>query len=134
MPKRLRILLAEDDALVGLAAEDVLREAGHEVTLVRDGAEALAAAQRSGSFDLLVTDLSMARVDGGGLVCRLRAERPSLPVIAVTGFALSADDHEALGQGGGPLVMLRKPWSPDELKDAVLRLQWLATRAAEAEF
>jgi CheY-like chemotaxis protein len=41
MPERLRILLAEDDALVGLAAEDVLREAGDEVALVGDGAAAL---------------------------------------------------------------------------------------------
>jgi CheY-like chemotaxis protein len=80
MPGRLRILLTEDDALVGLVAEAVLREAGHEVALVCDGATALALVRRSDPFDVLVTDLSMPRLDGAALVRRLRAERPSLPV------------------------------------------------------
>ncbi len=133
MPERLRILLAEDDALVGLAAEDVLREAGHEVTLARDGAAALALARRGDPFDVLVTDLSMPRLDGAALVRRLRAERPSLPVVAVTGYALSGDDHEALGQGGGPSVVLHKPWSPEAMAGAVRRVRALAAAAPAAD-
>jgi hypothetical protein len=56
MPGRLRILLAEDEALAGLAAEDVLREAGHEVALVRE------ARRRSRWPGEAVTDLRMPRL------------------------------------------------------------------------
>lgn len=104
MPGRLRIRLAEDEALPGLAAEAVPREAWHEVVLARGGAEALALAGRGRPFDVLVTDLGMPRLDGAALVRRLRAERPALPVVAVTGYAPAEEDHDALRLGGGP------PW------------------------
>jgi CheY-like chemotaxis protein len=123
MPGRRRILLAEDEALAGLAAEDVLREAGHEVALVRE------ARRRSRWPGEAVTDLRMPRLDGAALVRRLRTERPSLPVVAVSGYALSGDDHEALGQGGGPVVVLRKPWSPEAMVGAVRRVRALAAAA-----
>jgi CheY-like chemotaxis protein len=117
----LRVLLAEDDALLGLAAEDVLREAGHAVALARDGAEALALARGGASFDVLVTDLDMPRLDGAALTRRLREGRPSLPVVAVTGYALSAEDRATLAGGEGRLVLLRKPWTPEEMVEAVRR-------------
>ncbi len=121
----LRVLLVEDDALQGLAAEDALLDAGHAVALTRDGAEALAFARRGEPFDVLVTDLSMPRLGGAALVRALRAGRPALPVVAVTGYALSADDRAALDGGGGgaaPTVVLAKPWTPEAMAAAVLRV------------
>jgi CheY-like chemotaxis protein len=117
----LRVLLVEDDALLGLAAEDVLLEAGHAVALARDGEEALAFAHHGSPFDVLVTDLSMPRLDGVALVRALRAERASLPVVAVTGYALSADDQSML-DGKGPTVVLSKPWTPEGMVAAVRRV------------
>jgi CheY-like chemotaxis protein len=119
----LRVLLVEDDALLGLAAEDALLDAGHAVALAADGAEALAYARSGAPFDVLVTDLSMPRLDGAALVRALRAGRASLPVVAVTGYALSAEERSLLdGDGGGATVVLAKPWTPDGLAAAVLRV------------
>jgi CheY-like chemotaxis protein len=118
-----RVLLVEDDALQGLVAEDALLDAGHAVALARDGAAALAFARGGAAFDVLVTDLSMPRLDGAALVRALRAGRPSLPVVAVTGYALSADDRAALDGGGeGRTVVLAKPWTPEAMAAAVLRV------------
>jgi CheY-like chemotaxis protein len=86
----LRVLLAEDEALVALALADCLEAMGHDVTVAGDGAAALALARRppgSTPFDLLVTDLNMPRLGGEGLIRALRTERPGLPVVVVTGSA-----------------------------------------------
>jgi CheY-like chemotaxis protein len=110
----LRVLPVEDDALLGLAAEDVLRGAGHAVAPARDGAEALALACGGPPFDVLVTDLSVPRLDGASLVRPLTEERTSLPVVAVTGYALSSEDRSVL-DGDGPTVVLTKPRTPEEI-------------------
>ena len=61
----MRVLLAEDEALVAMALADCLEAEGHEITVAGDGAEALATARDLGRLDLLVTDLRMPRLGGG---------------------------------------------------------------------
>ncbi len=85
-----RILLV-DDNLQGLRARKVvLEELGCQVTAVSSSTEAL---QQFGSlsFDLVVTDHQMPEMDGIELIERIRAMRPTTPVILVSGIA------EALG-------------------------------------
>ena len=77
----LRVLLAEDEALVALALADCLEAEGHEVAVAGDGAAALAMARGLDPLDLLVTDLRMPRLGGEGLIRALWAERPGLPVL-----------------------------------------------------
>src|SRR4051812_19587165 len=85
-PMPLRVLIAEDEALVALSLGDMLEADGHEVELTFDGAAALAAARRLGAaLDVLVTDLNMPYLSGEALIHDLRTERPSLPVVVVTG-------------------------------------------------
>ncbi len=73
----MRILIAEDEALIALSLADSLEAEGHRVALAFDGAEALAEAQRmGGALDLLVTDLNMPGLTGEELIRALRAERP----------------------------------------------------------
>ncbi len=65
----LRVLVAEDEALIALSLADLLEAEGHEVVVAPDGADALAAAWRlGGALDVLVTDLNMPRMGGEDLI------------------------------------------------------------------
>src|SRR5215218_11511884 len=71
-----RVLLAEDEALIALSLADLFEAEGHDVTIAVDGAEALDAARRLGdALGVLVTDLNMPRMGGEDLIRELRAER-----------------------------------------------------------
>jgi CheY-like chemotaxis protein len=86
------ILLAEDDAEARRIGRAMLRELGAEIVLARDGLEALQLLGAA-SPDVALVDLLMPRLDGFGLVERLRADPrwQRLPVIAVTGLGAQAD-------------------------------------------
>jgi len=88
--------------------EEGLVEAGFEVLAANDGQEALDLAANGADFDLLLTDLKMPRLDGKELIARLRAERPDLPVVVMTGFP-PPDGAVSLQAGRGPLRLLTKP-------------------------
>jgi CheY-like chemotaxis protein len=86
MVVRVRVLVAEDEVLIALTLFDILEAEGHAVTLAFDGAEALGRARTMGpALDVLVTDLNMPGLSGEDLIRALRAERPGLPVVVVTG-------------------------------------------------
>jgi CheY-like chemotaxis protein len=85
---RLRVLVAEDQELVREVLAGLLRSLGHEVIAAADGQAALVLAG-STSFDLLLTDVSMPRLTGPALAQALRAQRPSLPVIYLSGFPVA---------------------------------------------
>ena len=108
----IRVLIADDEALVALSLGDLLEADGHEVELTFDGAAALMAARRLGaSIDVLVTDLNMPHLTGEALIRTLWAERPGLPVVVVTGSPPPGGAAELRGTSGsnGPLILLHKP-------------------------
>ncbi|MBL6080626.1 response regulator [Belnapia sp. T18] len=117
----LRVLLAEDEALVAMALADWLEAEGHLIVLAADGMEALSAFREDDNFDVLVTDLRMPRLGGEALIRALWAERPWLPVLVVTGSAppggAKALRHE-IGRGGS-LALLHKPIDFSALADAL---------------
>jgi CheY-like chemotaxis protein len=117
----LRVLFAEDDPMVGDAIEAVLQAAGCVVARAADGLEALE--QAAGRvFDLLVTDLDMPRLDGAALIRDLRAARPSLPVLVVTGAAPPEGPDALTRPGEGPLLLLEKPAKPQAIRAALAAL------------
>ena len=120
----LRVLLAEDEALVAMALADCLEAEGHAVAVAGDGAEALAMARGLGRLDLLVTDLRMPRLGGEGLIRALWAERPGLPVLVVTGSAPPGGAAALRREVGdrGPLALLHKPVEYDALAEALHRV------------
>jgi CheY-like chemotaxis protein len=119
--RKLRILVAEDEALIGLAVEQELQERGHAVTVVTDGQAALALEARLGPFDVVVTDMQMPRMRGDALVQALRLRRPGLPVVVMSANHVP-DAAAALEALGGPLVILTKPTPFGHLADEVERL------------
>ena len=130
-----RVLVAEDEALIALSLADLLEAEGHEVVVAPDGADALDAARRLGdALDVLVTDLNMPRMGGEDLIRALRAERPGLPVVVVTGSA-PFGGAEALRRhagGDGPLLLLLKPPDHAELASALRRAAAAAAGAGRS--
>jgi CheY-like chemotaxis protein len=119
-----RILIAEDEALVALSLADLLEAEGYVVAVAADGAEALEEARRMGEgLDALVTDLNMPRMTGEDLIRALRAERPGLPIVVVTGSAPPGGVQELRDHGGGhgPLALLHKPVDYAELAEVLRR-------------
>lgn len=106
------ILVAEDEGLAAMAIEDELLREGYAVVLAADGQAALEAAA-SQPPDLLLTDLRMPRLDGSGLIRALRATRPGLPVVVMTGYA-PAGGAAAFGRDGeAPVSLFAKPLDMD---------------------
>ena len=92
----MRILVAEDDALLGDAVTAHLKRGGHAVDWVRDGAAA-DAALRAHAFDLVVLDLGLPRQSGRDVLRRMRERSSTTPVLIVTAADATADrDHSIL--------------------------------------
>jgi CheY-like chemotaxis protein len=125
VPTSLRVLVAEDEALIALSLADLLEAEGCEVHLAMDGAAAMATALSLGcTLDLLITDLNMPGMTGEDLIRCLRFERPLLPVLVITGSAPAGGAEELRRQGGGegPLSLLHKPVSIEEFFAVLRRL------------
>jgi two-component system, cell cycle sensor histidine kinase and response regulator CckA len=103
------ILLAEDEEAVLRLERTVLELCGYEVLPARGAAEALqAAAGRAGPIDLLVTDVIMPGMNGWQLAEALRAERPGLRTLFVSGYP--ADVIAADGVIPEGIEFLQKPF------------------------
>ena len=113
-----RVVVAEDEALIAMSLADLLEAEGYEVLLAPDGIDALDAVRRTGdTLGVLVTDLNMPRLGGEDLIRAARADRPGLPVVVITGSAPTGG-VEALRRcagGHGPLLLLLKPADWGEL-------------------
>ena len=96
-----RVLLAEDHPLNQELACELLRRAGIEVVVAKDGREALDKLAAEGPFDGVLMDCQMPVMDGYDATRELRthAEWQQLPVIAMTASALAEDRERALASG-----------------------------------
>jgi len=115
------VLVAEDDDLFAEAVGTFLQQAGFHVVVALDGEAALREASDY-RFDVLLTDLRMPRVDGATLIRRMRADRPDMPVVVMSGNAPEDWEHVLQREGEGPLVLLNKP---AKLQDVVRTLTGL---------
>ncbi|HQU90613.1 MAG TPA: response regulator, partial [Denitromonas sp.] len=79
----MRILLVEDDAMIGTSVQRGLRQGGHAVDWVRDGVAADLALHDT-PYDLLVLDLGLPKRDGIQVLTDLRASGSALPVLVLT--------------------------------------------------
>ncbi len=110
----LRVLLADDEPALAGAVADTLRDAGFEVTMASDGEEALARA-RAQTFDAVICDLRMPRVDGPTFYRAIAEFSPpqARRVIFVTGDVTGTEAARFLDESGCP--WLAKPFRLAEL-------------------
>lgn len=104
-----KILLIEDSRPFLLLLKDLLGAAGHEVIATCSGAAAVRRLKKV-EVDLVVTDLYMREPDGFDVVSTVRALRPQVPLVIITGSSLAGDifgRNEALGAA----ATLQKPFS-----------------------
>ena len=119
----MRILLAEDDALLGDGLRNGLRQQGFQVDWVRDG---LAAERelRSGVYAAAVLDLGLPLVDGMDVLSRVRAERVATPVLVLTARDALPERIRGLDLGADDYVV-----KPVDLGELAARLRALVRRA-----
>ena len=119
----MRILLVEDDALLGDALEAGLKQAGHAVDWVRDGISADTALATE-DYAAVVLDLGLPRKDGIDVLRGLRAKKRSLPVLILTARDTVEDRIKGLDAGADDYLV--KPFDLGELN---ARLRALLRRA-----
>jgi DNA-binding response OmpR family regulator len=120
----MRLLLVEDDLMIGRAVTLGLGKAGLTVDWVVEGRSGLAAAA-NGVYDLIVLDLGLPHIDGMTLLQTLRARRDTVPVLITT--ARDAVPDRIAGLNGGADDYLLKPFDLDEL---IARVRALLRRRA----
>jgi two-component system, OmpR family, response regulator QseB len=112
----MRLLLVEDDSMIGEAARQGLRQEGHSVDWVRDGKEAEAAVAAA-PYDAVLLDLGLPRRDGLSLLKSWRAKGVAVPVLIIT--ARDAVSDRVAGLDAGADDYLVKPFDLDELSARV---------------
>jgi PAS domain S-box-containing protein len=116
-PRRLRILLAEDNPVNQRVAQRLLEKRGHDVSIVGDGLQAVEAARQAPLFDLILMDVQMPAMDGLEATRAIRRlenpRRNSVPIVAMTAFAMNDDRERCLAAGMNGHVS--KPIDPAEL-------------------
>ncbi len=112
------VLLVDDDVDVARAEERVLRKAGYDVTVVRDGATAIDAVMRR-SFDVVVSDICMPGMSGISLLRALRSYDLGVPVILTTGNPTVESAMEAVALGA--MLYLAKPVRDHDLVTSIAR-------------
>ena len=120
----MRLLLVEDDAMIGEAVLQVLRDQHYAVDWVRDGAMA-DEALKSEQYDLLLLDLGLPKRDGLEVLRALRQRRATVPVLIATARDGVADRIAGLDAGADDYVV--KPYDTDEL---LARVRALLRRSA----
>ncbi|MHB8211655.1 MAG: response regulator transcription factor [Acidithiobacillus sp.] len=108
----MRILLVEDDRMIGEAITVALQDAAYAVDWVRDGETALRAIGNQ-EHQAVLLDLGLPKLDGRDLLRKLRATGNTLPVIIITARDALADRVDGLDLGADDYLV--KPFEMDEL-------------------
>ncbi|MDT8997780.1 response regulator [Paucibacter sp. APW11] len=120
----MRLLLVEDDAMIGEQLLELLRAEGYAVDWVRDG-ELADTALLSQSYDLVLLDLGLPRRDGMSVLRALRARKQTMPVLIAT--ARDALEQRIAGLDAGADDYVLKPF---ELHELLARIRALLRRAS----
>ena len=124
----MRLLLVEDDPMIGETVLDVLRAEHFAVDWVKDGAMA-DTALRTEHYDLVLLDLGLPQRDGLDVLKALRQRKDSTPVLVVTARDAVADRIKGLDAGADDYVL--KPYDIDELLARIRALTRRSTGRAD---
>jgi CheY-like chemotaxis protein len=130
---RKKVLVVDDDPVIGRSFDRVLSEKGYDVSTAPDGPQALASMSRE-DYDVVFTDIKMPGMDGLELAERIRKTRPWVPVVIITGYGTPA--NAARAEAAGVWGFLDKPLSPGTIERstrAALRVIEGGARKTERE-
>lgn len=114
----MKVLVVDDNENIRDLAKAILQAEEYEVIAAADGIAALEAI-RTDPCDILVTDMEMPWIDGIELIQMIKADRPRMPVVLMTGKVLTEPEMMDLMSSRGADFVLQKPFGVDALVDAV---------------
>ena len=118
-----RILVVDDDPMVGATIEVLLQRQGFDVTLT-DGGETGLAALEAQRFDVMLVDIFMPHMRGFESIRIFHERAPTIPLIAMSGYAFASSaspspDFLRMALELGAARCLRKPFTPETLLTAI---------------
>lgn len=116
-PEKPLILLAEDDDSNAFFIKVILKKASCEVIHVTNGEDAVEQCKASPAINLVIMDIKMPKMNGLEATRLIKAMKPDLPVIAVTAYALTGDEHRILAAGCDDY--LSKPYNKESILEKV---------------
>jgi len=117
------VLVVEDEEAVRDVAEQILRDFGFATIPAVDGREALDIMERTGNnVTAVLLDISMPRIGGQETLRRIRAMRPDLPVIMMSGYTEEAVAAQFDRQRPGLTMFLQKPFLAEDLAEVLRRI------------
>ncbi len=115
MPKS--VLIAEDEKVLRESLAQLLTEEGYDVTTAADGQEAYGLAVAR-TFDVVLTDIRMPRMDGSALLQHLQQLAPQTPVIIITAFGTVESAVSAMRSGAADYIL-----KPVQFEDVLMRIK-----------
>lgn len=122
-----KVLVVDDDPVVGKSFNRVLSGKGYIVVTAEDGYDALQKLQ-SEHYDMVFTDLRMPGMDGVEVAEKVRARQPWTPVVIVTGYGSGKSEERA--RAAGVCEFLHKPLSPETIEASAAKALQPAPAAA----
>ena len=122
-----KVLVVDDDPVVGKSFNRVLSGKGYVVVTAHDGPEALKRLAET-EYDVVFTDIRMPGMDGIEVAERVKAKRPWTPVVIVTGYGSKPSEDRARAIGVSDF--LNKPLSPEMIEDSAAKALSTAPIAA----
>jgi CheY-like chemotaxis protein len=111
-----RVLVIDDEPFVRDTLGEILRQQHHQVVVANDGASGLARFRES-RFDLVMTDLAMPGMSGWQVARAVKATRPQVPVVLVTGWGVEVQPDEM--QTHGVDRVMTKPFRFEDVQEVV---------------
>lgn len=112
-----RILLVDDEESVLRTVGMLFRSEGHEVVPVRESEQAAEMLKSSEKYDLLLTDIRMAPIDGMEIIRLARKVRPDMNIVVISAYCSEKTVKQAMALGCTTYV--KKPFKTDEVLNAV---------------
>jgi len=108
-----KVLVVDDDPVVGKSFDRVLTGKGYAVITAASAQEALKKLETE-NYDVVFTDIKMPGMSGLEMAEQVKAKRPWLPVVIITGYG--SPENEARAEAAGVSGFLRKPLSPEMIE------------------
>ncbi len=112
-----KVLVVDDDPVVGKSFNRVLSKKDYVVITAQNAQEALKKLENE-EYDVVFTDIKMPGMDGLELAERVKAKRPWTPVVIVTGYGTTESEERA--KAAGVTAFLHKPLSPEIISESAM--------------
>ena len=116
----MKVLLADDEKSIAVTLSDALRDAGHDVTVVSDGRNAMEAFRRE-PFECLISDVRMPGANGMEVFREAKKKHPGIKVILITAFANIEDCVSVIQEGADDYV--QKPFFNEDILAKIRKLE-----------